>query len=166
MTDAFLSCRGVEKRFGTTAAVAGVDLDVTNGHLLSLVGPSGCGKTTLLRLIAGFEAPDKGTIELDGVTLNGAATHVPPEKRRVSLVFQDFALFPHMNVASNIAFGLPKGALDDTAVEALSNLPYDIPNLLVDCVHPDWAVPVGLGCSPERGLRAMMGVMPACARYA
>jgi iron(III) transport system ATP-binding protein len=100
----------VVKRFGTVAAVNGVDLDVQRGQMLALLGPSGCGKTTLLRLIAGFEAPDAGDITLDGRRLNGDGAFVPPEKRRVAMVFQDFALFPHMNVAANIGFGLPKGA--------------------------------------------------------
>jgi iron(III) transport system ATP-binding protein len=110
MSETFLTCRGLYKRFGTTNAVDGVDLNVADGHLLSLVGPSGCGKTTLLRLIAGFETPDAGEIELDGRRLCGPGTFVPPEKRKISLVFQDFALFPHMNVAANISFGLPKEA--------------------------------------------------------
>jgi iron(III) transport system ATP-binding protein len=108
--DAFLTGRGVVKHFGALAAVNGVDLDVTQGHVLALLGPSGCGKTTLLRLIAGFETPDEGSIELDGRVLNAPGVFVPPEKRRVAMVFQDFALFPHMTVAGNIAFGLPKGA--------------------------------------------------------
>jgi iron(III) transport system ATP-binding protein len=77
---------------------------------MALLGPSGCGKTTLLRLIAGFEAPDAGKIILDGRVLAGPGVFVPPERRRVAMVFQDFALFPHMNVGANIAFGLPKGA--------------------------------------------------------
>jgi iron(III) transport system ATP-binding protein len=106
----FLSCRGVVKRFGPTTAVDGADLCVSEGEVLALLGPSGCGKTTLLRLIAGFESPDAGEIELAGRTLSAANAFVPPDKRRISLVFQDFALFPHMNVSANVAFGLPKGS--------------------------------------------------------
>jgi iron(III) transport system ATP-binding protein len=106
----FLSCWDIVKRFGTTAAVDGVDLDVAHGEILALLGPSGCGKTTLLRLIAGFEAPTAGTIALDGRLLCGPHTFTLPEKRRVAMVFQDFALFPHMNVAANIAFGLKRGS--------------------------------------------------------
>jgi iron(III) transport system ATP-binding protein len=105
----FLSCRDVVKRFGATTAVNGANLGVREGEVMALLGPSGCGKTTLLRLIAGFEAPDGGEIKLNGRLLSGANAFVPPDKRRVSLVFQDFALFPHMNVAANVAFGLPKG---------------------------------------------------------
>ena len=108
MTD-FLSCRGVVKRFGKTVAVNGATVGVREGEVLALLGPSGCGKTTLLRLIGGFEVPDAGEIELDGRTLSGPSAFVPPDKRLVSLVFQDFALFPHLNVAANVGFGLPKG---------------------------------------------------------
>jgi iron(III) transport system ATP-binding protein len=106
----FLACSGVVKRFGTTEAVNHADLEVTRGEIMALLGPSGCGKTTLLRLIAGFESPDAGEIVLDGRVLAGPGVFVPPEKRRVAMVFQDFALFPHMNVGANVAFGLPKGA--------------------------------------------------------
>jgi iron(III) transport system ATP-binding protein len=110
VSEAFLRCRGVTKRFGRTVAVDAVDLEVTQGETFALLGPSGCGKTTLLRLIGGFEAPDAGEIELDGRVLASASQFVPAEKRRIAVVFQDFALFPHMNVAKNVAFGLPKGA--------------------------------------------------------
>jgi iron(III) transport system ATP-binding protein len=105
--ETLLRCRGLVKRFGRTLAVA-ADLDVEDGHLLALLGPSGCGKTTLLRLIAGLETPDAGDIKLAGRLLNGPNVFVPPEKRRVSMVFQDFALFPHLDVSANISFGLPR----------------------------------------------------------
>ncbi|MEZ4554013.1 MAG: ABC transporter ATP-binding protein [Dehalococcoidia bacterium] len=100
----------MSKRFGQTVAVDQVDLEVAQGEIFALLGPSGCGKTTLLRLVGGFEAPDAGTVELDGRVLASGSQFVPPEKRRIAVVFQDFALFPHMNVGKNVAFGLPKGA--------------------------------------------------------
>ena len=110
MTEEFLTCTGLSKRFGSALAVDSVDLSVTKGELLALLGPSGCGKTTLLRLIAGFETPDEGEIRLGDRLLTSPRRSIPPEKRQVALVFQDFALFPHLNVGSNIAFGLPKGS--------------------------------------------------------
>ena len=122
MSDAYLTCRGVVKRFGSTEAVHGAELEVIRGDIMALLGPSGCGKTTLLRLIAGFEAPDAGEIVLDGHMLAGPGVFVPPEKRRVALVFQDFALFPHMNVGANVAFGLPRGSDRKSRVAELLTL--------------------------------------------
>jgi len=94
--------RGITKRFGSLAAVDNVDLKVRKGEFLSLLGPSGCGKTTSLRMIAGFEQPDEGQLLIDGVDAVG----VPPYKRNVNTVFQSYALFPHMSVLDNVAFGL------------------------------------------------------------
>ncbi len=93
---------------GTDEVIAldGVDLDVMRGELLAVLGASGCGKTTLLRLVAGFERPDDGTIVLDGTPVAGAGVFVPPERRRVGIVVQDHALFPHLTVAGNVGFGL------------------------------------------------------------
>jgi putative spermidine/putrescine transport system ATP-binding protein len=93
---------GVRKRYGDVAALAGVDLVIGTGEFFTLLGPSGSGKTTLLRLIAGFERPDAGRIELGGTDVTG----VPPYSRNVNTVFQDYALFPHMTVAQNIEYGL------------------------------------------------------------
>jgi iron(III) transport system ATP-binding protein len=83
-----------------------VDFDLARGQFLALLGPSGCGKTTTLRMIAGFERPDEGEIEVDGARFFGRGVFVPPERRRVGMVFQDGALFPHMDVVGNIAYGL------------------------------------------------------------
>ncbi|HEV2427109.1 MAG TPA: ABC transporter ATP-binding protein [Acidimicrobiales bacterium] len=97
-----ISLRGVTKRFGAQTAVREVDLDIARGEFFTMLGPSGSGKTTLLRLIAGFEAPDAGTIWLHGVDV----TRTPPYQRGVNTVFQDYALFPHFSVADNVAYGL------------------------------------------------------------
>lgn len=101
MTEALLQLEGIEKRFGATTAVADISLTVAAGEILALIGPSGCGKTTTLRMIAGFETPDAGRIMLSGRDV----TTLPPERRKVGIVFQDYALFPHMTVAENILFG-------------------------------------------------------------
>ncbi len=93
---------GIRKAYGTVEAVAGVDLEVGAGTFFTLLGPSGSGKTTTLRLIAGFERPDAGTISLGGEDI----THRPPHTRDVNTVFQDYALFPHMTVAENVGYGL------------------------------------------------------------
>jgi iron(III) transport system ATP-binding protein len=98
--------QGVTKYFGEVGAANGVDLEVKAGQLLALLGPSGCGKTTTLRLIAGFESVDNGAIEIGGQQVAGLGLHVPPEKRRVGMVFQEYALFPHLNVLENVRFGL------------------------------------------------------------
>ena len=94
--------RGLVKRYGDQVAVDGVDLDVHRGEFFTLLGPSGSGKTTTLRMIAGFERPDEGTVELAGEEVSGR----PPFERDVNTVFQDYALFPHLSVADNIAYGL------------------------------------------------------------
>jgi len=98
----FLEFRGVAKRFGPVRAVDGVSLGLRKGEFFSLLGPSGCGKTTMLRLAAGFEEPDAGRVFLDGLDITG----LPPNKRRVNTIFQSYALFPHLSVRDNIAFGL------------------------------------------------------------
>ena len=114
------SCAASSKNYGSATAVAGVDLDVHSGEFLSLLGPSGCGKTTLLRMIAGFEEPDEGEILLAGASVVG----VPPNKRPINTVFQAYALFPHMSVAENVAYGLrqkrtPKAEVAARVSEAL-----------------------------------------------
>jgi iron(III) transport system ATP-binding protein len=105
-----ISCHGLSKRFGDVAAVAGLDLEASAGQITALLGPSGCGKTTTLRLIAGFERPDSGVITLGAERLSANGSFIPPERRRIGLVFQDYALFPHHDVAGNVAYALPSGA--------------------------------------------------------
>jgi iron(III) transport system ATP-binding protein len=101
-----VSCRGLAKSFGSVRAVDGVDLEVEPGTLCALLGPSGCGKTTTLRLIAGLERPDRGEIAVGERVLSGPGAFVAPERRRIGMVFQDYALFPHYDVAGNVAYGL------------------------------------------------------------
>ena len=112
--------RGVTKRFDDTVAVDALDLEIRHGEFLSLLGPSGCGKTTTLRLIAGFEQPDEGIVRIGDVDVAG----LPPYKRNVNTVFQSYALFPHLTVLENVAYGLKqrglrRGARDAKAREAL-----------------------------------------------
>jgi iron(III) transport system ATP-binding protein len=101
-----IHCHGLVKRFGAEVALDGFELEVPPGTILGLLGPSGCGKTTALRVIAGFERPDAGTVSIGGRTVVGDGSWVPPERRRIGMVFQDHALFPHMTVAANLAYGL------------------------------------------------------------
>jgi spermidine/putrescine transport system ATP-binding protein len=97
-----LSARGLTKNYGGQRVVDGIDLDIPERAFTTFLGPSGCGKTTILRMIAGFETPDAGSIVLDGRSLSG----VPPERRPVNTVFQSYALFPHLTVFDNVAFSL------------------------------------------------------------
>ena len=99
---------GVWKAYGATRAVAGASLEVQPGELFGVLGPSGCGKTTLLRLIAGFERPDRGEVAVGGRVMAGPGCWRPPERRRIGMVFQDYALFPHLTVERNVAFGLDR----------------------------------------------------------
>lgn len=115
MTDnVALELNGVTHRFGTTEVLRGVDLTVRKGTITALLGPSGSGKSTLLRIIAGLEQPSRGNVRINGDVVADADTWVPPHKRKVALVPQDGALFPHLSVASNISFGLPDRRSDAT----------------------------------------------------
>ena len=107
--DYALRLSGLYKSFGEVKAVAGVGLELHRGEILCLLGPSGCGKTTTLRLIAGFDTSDAGTIHIGDRLVSGSNVNEAPEKRRVGMVFQEGALFPHLTVAKNVAFGLKKG---------------------------------------------------------
>ena len=103
---ASLRLRGLRKSFGDVIAVDGIDLEVEPGATCALLGPSGCGKTTTLRLIAGLEDPDAGTIEIGGREVSSERGSLPAERRRIGMVFQDYALFPHLDVAGNVGYGL------------------------------------------------------------
>ncbi|MBI4320552.1 MAG: ABC transporter ATP-binding protein [Chloroflexi bacterium] len=106
MSDVAIRCVNVTKRYGDVTAVDSVSISLPTGCILALLGPSGCGKTTTLRLLAGFEVPEAGSIEIGGRVMAGNGSFIPPEKRRVGMVFQDYALFPHLDVARNVAYGL------------------------------------------------------------
>ena len=119
---AVIRCHQVVKTFGATHALKDVSLDLEAGQTLALVGPSGSGKTTLLRMVAGFEVPDGGTINLEDGVVAGNGSWVPPESRRLGMVFQDYALFPHLTVLQNVGFGLhgqPRDSRDKRAREML-----------------------------------------------
>ena len=108
------SIRGVSKYFGAVHVVDKVDLEIQRGEFFSLLGPSGCGKTTLLRMLAGFEAPSEGEIYIDGQPMAA----IPAYRRPVTMVFQNYAIFPHLDVRGNIAFGLRKSGLSKAEINA------------------------------------------------
>ncbi|MBZ9695428.1 MULTISPECIES: ABC transporter ATP-binding protein [unclassified Mesorhizobium] len=118
----FLELGNLHKHYGPVAALAGVNLNVASGSRTAIVGPSGCGKTTLLRLIAGFEAPDQGRIVLDGQELANGGAAVPAHRRGIGVVAQDGALFPHLTISDNIGFGMARD--DDRRAERIVELAY------------------------------------------
>ena len=119
MSATMIRLERVSKSFGPVRAVQDVTLEIGRGEFVALLGPSGCGKTTLLRLIAGFETPDVGTVRLGEKVVAGSAW-VPPERRHVGMVFQDYALFPHLTVARNVGYGLPRAGRGLRVGEALA----------------------------------------------
>ena len=123
MTRPIITLKGIAKQFGNHEVLKNIDLDVKDGEFLTLLGPSGCGKTTLLRLLSGFETPNFGSILINGKDV----TTLAPEKRHINMVFQSYALFPHMTVYQNIAFGLqcthcPPPEIEPKVLEALKRV--------------------------------------------
>ncbi|HYE41952.1 MAG TPA: ABC transporter ATP-binding protein [Caulobacteraceae bacterium] len=117
-----IAVRSVTRRYGEKAAVADASLDLNPGRITCLLGPSGCGKSTLLRLIAGLERPDAGEVRSGEALLSGGSVFVPPERRDIGLVFQDYALFPHLTVEKNVAFGLRDLPARERRARALAQL--------------------------------------------
>jgi iron(III) transport system ATP-binding protein len=119
MNQIAVQCEQINKLFSRTPAVRDVTLAVAQGEILALLGPSGCGKTTTMRLIAGFEQPDSGRIIIGDREVAGPTRFVPPEQRQVGMVFQNYALFPHLPVAANVAYGLPRRRETPARVEEM-----------------------------------------------
>ena len=115
MSAPVIRCHHLTKWFGAVRAVSGLDLEVWPGEIVSVLGPSGSGKTTLLRLIAGFEMPSEGSVHIQGREVSSPRSAIPPENRNVGMVVQEYALFPHLTVERNIAFGLQKLSETDRA---------------------------------------------------
>ncbi|MBN2689288.1 MAG: spermidine/putrescine ABC transporter ATP-binding protein PotA [Gammaproteobacteria bacterium] len=126
MKDNFIEIKGLSKHFGDEQILHNINLSIKNGEFITLLGPSGCGKTTLLKILSGFEEPNLGDVYLNGQTI----TNIPPEDRQVNMVFQNYALFPHMNVFENVAFGLrcqkiSKSKIEDKVNRVLSIVKLD-----------------------------------------
>jgi iron(III) transport system ATP-binding protein len=117
-----VECVGVRKSFGGVEALRGADVALEESTLTAVLGPSGCGKTTLLRVIAGFERLDGGTVTVSGRLVAGPGVHLPPERRRVTIVPQEQALFPHLTVADNVGYGVKRGAERAKTVDAMLEL--------------------------------------------
>ena len=109
---AFIEIRHLGKTFGNFRALKDINLDIAEKEFITFLGPSGCGKTTMLRTLAGFIAPDQGTIRVNGHALSSPAGTIPPEQRRMGMVFQNYAVWPHMTVFENVAFGLEIAKVD------------------------------------------------------
>lgn len=119
MTELVIDAVGITKRYGDVVALDSCDLSVPAGAVVTLLGPSGTGKSTMLRVLAGFDRPEAGTVDIRGRRVVGPGVLVPPEQRRVGVVLQDYALFPHMDVRSNVGYGLAKGRDRDATINEI-----------------------------------------------
>jgi iron(III) transport system ATP-binding protein len=126
---AVVELESLTKRFGEAAALDGLTLTIEHGTLVCLLGPSGCGKTTTLRLVAGFIDPDRGTIRVGGRTVSEPGRSLPPERRRMSMIFQSYALWPHMTIAGNVEYGLKLRRIDRAERERRVNSILDVAHL-------------------------------------
>ena len=127
-SNAFISIQKVDKYFGSFQAIDDISMDIAQGEFFSLLGPSGCGKTTMMRMLAGFETPSSGTILIDGQNMND----VPPYERPVNMMFQSYAVFPHMNVADNVAYGLRVRRLPGAELKAKTMRALELVDLEAD----------------------------------
>ena len=132
-----LSFSNISHRYSQYPSVQGIDIEVGDGQVVSLLGPSGCGKSTILRLAAGLERPEQGIIKLDGHNVAGDKTFIPPEERGIGLVFQDYALFPHMTVRENILYGLEGNRSTNIDIKQFENRVEEALNQvdLIDYIH-------------------------------
>lgn len=146
-----IRCRGLSKTYGESVALSDFNLDVWEGSLIGLLGPSGCGKTTALRCIAGFERPDHGAIEIRDRTMSDDTTFLAPEQRNVGMVFQEYALFPHMTVRANVAFGTGAASRVDEVLEmvGLDTLSQRMPHELSGGQQQRVALARALAPSPD-----------------
>src|SRR5437763_13396538 len=126
---AAVELESLTKRFGEAAALDGLTLTIEHGTLVCLLGPSGCGKTTTLRLVAGFIDPDQGTIRVGGRTVSQPGRSLPPDRRRMSMIFQSYALWPHMTIAGNVEYGLKLRRMDRAERERRVNSILDVAHL-------------------------------------
>ena len=117
-----IRARSVTKSYGSEVVLSDFNLDVWNGSIVGILGISGSGKTTALRLLAGFDKPDSGIIEMRNRVISSEDTFLPPEERNVGMVFQDYALFPHLNVEKNISFGLSRDEIKSGRLEEVLSM--------------------------------------------
>lgn len=122
MVSPSVQCFNLSKSFGNIRAVKDISISIEAGSTVALVGPSGCGKTTVLRLIAGFEKANSGEVTIRNQTVDGPGVFLPPEKRKVGMIFQDYALFPHLNVRQNVEFGLTEKPKEPNSIDAMLEL--------------------------------------------